>query len=364
MESASLWYENLRKSMEDLGYIRNKYDVCVFNATDANGVQCTATIHVDDLFISSKSKNMIDTLCNGLKSRYGEITKHDGPVLNYLGMVFDLTHKGEARVTMQGYVEDMLSESNIPGGARTPGTDNLFAVRKEAELVPEVERVEFHRTVAKMLYLAKRARPDCLTAVAYLATRVTKCDEDDQAKLVRLIKYVRATKEHGIVLRVGKGGVTVRVYIDAAYGVHMDGKSHTGSCVVIGEVGAVHCRSTKQQIVTKSSTEAELVALSDSANQGLFMRNFLMAQGHSPGPVIIYQDNTSCMALVERGRSAAERTRHIAIRYFWIKERVDIGEAVIEHLGTKCMYANVLTKPLQGVQFITEREGLTGWKAE
>jgi hypothetical protein len=48
----------------------------------------------------------------------------------------------------------------------------------------------------------------------------------------------------------------VRLYIDASYGVHADGKSHTGSCIVVGDTGAVHCKSGKQQIVTKSSAEA------------------------------------------------------------------------------------------------------------
>ena len=77
--------------------------------------------------------------------------------------------------------------------------------------------------------------------------------------------------------------------------------------------------------------------------------------------VVVYQDNMSCMALVARGRSGAERTRHIRIRYFWTKERVDTGELEIVHKGTKEMYANVLTKPLQGAQFIYERESLTRW---
>ena len=143
------------------------------------------------------------------------------------------------------------------------------------------------------------------------------------------------TKERGIVFSPGETGIVVSVLIDAAYGVHPDGKSHTGSCVVVGDVGAVHCKSVKQQIVTKSSTEAELVALSDSANQALHIRNFILAQGHSCGPVTTYQDNMSCMALIDRGRSTAERTRHIAIRYFWVKERVDAGEARVIHLGTK-----------------------------
>jgi hypothetical protein len=76
---------------------------------------------------------------------------------------------------------------------------------------------------------------------------------------------------------------------------HADGPSNTGSCVVIGDLGAAHCRSAKQTIVTKISTEGELVALSDSANQGLFLRNLLILQGYDMPALIVYHDNMSCM---------------------------------------------------------------------
>ena len=79
------------------------------------------------------------------------------------------------------------------------------------------------------------------------------------------------------------------------------------------------------------------------------------------GPVTLYQDNTSTMALVSRGKPGAERTRHIDIRYFWIADRVKNREAVVKHMGTTEMYANILTKPLQGTQFVYERQCLTGW---
>jgi hypothetical protein len=96
--------------------------------------------------------------------------------------------------------------------------------------------------------------------------------------------------------------------------------------------------------VTKSSTEAELVGLSDSCNQALHMRSFLIAQGYKMPWVVVYQDNMSCMAPVDRGRLGAERTWHIDIRYFWVKERVEKGEMRGEHKGTKYLYANVLTR--------------------
>ena len=361
VESAGRWYENLNDTMSGLGYTRNECDQCVFNRIGPDGVQCTAAVHVDDLLIMSKSKPLMAHLVEGLHNRYGAITLTHGPVVNYLGMSVDLSTSGRAEITMRGYSDEVLSISGVRGTARSPATDGLFEAREGAELVTEATRVWFHKVVAMVLYLAKRTKPECLTAVSYLTTRVTKCTVDDVDKLQRLVRYIGATRDRGVVLMPGGEGITVKLYVDASYGVHHDGKSHTGSCVVIGEVGAVHCRSSKQLIVTKSSTEAELVGLSDSANQGLFIRTFLIAQGYHMPAMTILQDNQSCMALIARGRSGAERTRHIQIRYFWVKERVDKGEVKIEYLRSEDMYANVLTKPLQGAQFQRERECLTGW---
>ncbi len=64
--------------------------------------------------------------------------------------------------------------------------------------------------------------------------------------------------------------------------------------------------------------------------------------------VIIYQDNLSCMAIMEKRGPTSERSRHINIRYFWLCERIKLGEVKLVHRATALMYANVLTKPLQG----------------
>lgn len=360
VESAALWHEHLSGTLVELGYKKNKHEWCIFNRTSSSGVQCTIALHVDDLLVTSADGEMIELLCTGLKSKYGEISRNNGPVVNYLGMTFDMRHPGEARVSMKGYVDDLLEGSEIVGVARTPATDGLFDIR-DVPAVSEDRRAKFHSLVAKVLYLAKRTKPECLTAISFLATRVTKCTGDDEEKLQRLVRYIRHSRSRGIVLSPGKMGIVIRMFVDAAYGVHQDRTSHTGSCVVVGDRGAVHCKSAKQSSMSKSSTEAELIALSDSANQALYLRWFLIDQGYAMRPVTLYQDNTSTMALVARGKPGAERTRHIDIRYFWLADRVKNKEATIEHMVTTEMYANVLTKPLQGAQFIYERQCLTGW---
>jgi hypothetical protein len=80
------------------------------------------------------------------------------------------------------------------------------------------------------------------------------------------------------------------------------------------------------------------------------------------GPVTIFQDNLSCLALIRRVGPISERSRHINIRFFWLKQREDDEKVAYEHIPTHHMYANILTKAFQGAQFIAERMVLTNWK--
>ena len=363
VEAAHLWHNMLRGVLEGYGLEANPTEPCLFNRVGSKNYQLSVALHVDDLMVTCACKEEINLFAEYLKRCFQKITVHEGVKLSYLGMLFDFSGDGEVKVTMDKCVEDILRESGVEKRRSTPATAALFNTRETIKATPD-EAKWFHTNTAKMLYLAKRVRPECLTAVSFLTTRVLCCDVDDLAKLRRLLGYLLLTRERGIVIRIGDT-IQIKVYIDAAYGVHLDtGRSHGGTFIVVGEAGPVFAKSGKQHNVTKSSTEAELVALSDHAGRGIHLRNFLVAQGYKVGPVLILQDNRSCMAIMARGGPTSERSRHINIRYFWLKERIDSGEVVLEHLGTELMFANILTKPVQGKQFAKERKGLTNWWEE
>jgi hypothetical protein len=80
-----------------------------------------------------------------------------------------------------------------------------------------VEKQLFHTLVTKIDYLAKRARPNILTALSFLTTRVQATTQEDYDKLLRVLKYLNHAKELGIGLRPADGPVTVEAYADAAY---------------------------------------------------------------------------------------------------------------------------------------------------
>ena len=207
----------------------------------------------------------------------------------------------------------------------------------------------FHSTVARLLYLAKRVRPDLLLAISYLAKRVQQPNETDYIKLCKLIKYLRSTKQLGIVLD-GNKQIMILAYIDASHAIHDDCKSHTGVVISMGK-GPIYIKSTSQKINTRSSTESELVALSDSITQVIWARNFLLQQGYKIQPGKVYQDNKSTMALVKNGKSNSERTKHIAARFYFVKDRVEAGDIQIEYMSTENMIADIMTKPLNGAAF-------------
>jgi hypothetical protein len=137
-------------------------------------------------------------------------------------------------------------------------------------------------------------------------------------------------------------------------------RSHTGTVIGIG-CGPIYCKSAKQRLNSKSSTEAELIGLSDSTGQVVWTRNFLLEQGYGVGAAKIYQDNLSTMALVKSGKSNSERTRHIAIRFFFVADRVQAKEIILEFLPTGSMLADILTKPLVGRKFFELRSQLLNW---
>jgi hypothetical protein len=362
VEAAKLWYDLITKILVEDGFVANPYDRCVLNKTLPDGTTLTVALYVDDLLVTCEHAATIVKLKDYLITKFPEVSFHAGTTIDYVGMTLDLeSQPGAVVMTMKQMTDDIVNTSEVAVcKGITPALSELFTVEESPRNTPAEE--SWYRTyVAKLLYLAKRARPDVLLPVAFLTTRAKNSTHADTVKLRRVISYVAGTADRGIVIEFGVNPCA-RAYIDAAYASHdVDMRSHTGGSLVFGKGGPLYSTSVKQSIVTRSSTEAELVAFSDVASELICLRSFSIAQGYPASPAIVYQDNNSAMALVVKGGPCSKRSRHIDIRYFWISEKVAEGVIKVERCPTEIMWANLLTKPLQGAQFVAERAGLTNW---
>jgi hypothetical protein len=182
---------------------------------------------------------------------------------SYLGMQVSL-EQGTATIDMKNFIDKLIGDCVNLREYTSPAAKNAFWVDPKAELLNEADRKLFHTKVAKLLYLSKRARPDLLTIVSFLCTRVTRATKEDAGKLSRVLGYLKRTKEETLRLKPA-GILQVTAYVDASFAPHSDSKSHTGIVIFIG--GAmVFAASRKQKCVTKSPTESELVGLTDNVS--------------------------------------------------------------------------------------------------
>ena len=357
VESAKLWYDTLRSKLEGFGYERNPKDLCVFNK-EVDDEQVTVTFHVDDLLITSVNENGIDELIKNLSADFDcELKPSTGNVLSYLGMTIDFTDDNHVEIRMERCIDELIASSGITKEYNSPAGNNLFVIGDGVELDVDKNKM-FHSLVAKALYISKRARPDVSVAVNFLTRRVLQPTTVDWKKLERVVGYLKRTKDLGLRLN-SLEDLCVYGYADASFAIHHDYKSQSGLFITCGQ-GALYVKSNVQKLNTKSSSESELVALSDGSGQVLWTRDYLIFQGYELGPAVIYQDNMSTISLIKRGNPASEKTRHINIRYFFLKDRIESGEVKIEYMNTNNMIADVLTKPLQGAQFAKLRDALLG----
>ena len=354
LQAALLWYKQFRADLEAIGFQFNKYDPCVANKM-VEGKQHTVRFHVDDLMSSHIDSKVNDKFQEWLQKTYGSVNKVQctrGKKHVYLGMTVEFHDDGSVTLDMRDYISNMINDfpMDLTGKkASSPGSGHLFSGPKGAHLYPK-RKEQYHHTVAQGLYVAKRARQDLLQTIAVLSTRVRQPTEGDWEKLVRLMKYINGTKRK--VFRFSVDDLRIlKWYVDVAFAVHPDFKSHTGMVMTMGQ-GALQSMSRKQKLNTRSSTEAELVGADDVVSQMLWTQLFLEEQGYLIEKNILYQDNKSTILLETNGRkSAGKRSRALNVRYFFIADQVEKGKLIVEYCPTDEMVGDYMTKPLQGRKF-------------
>ena len=139
--------------------------------------------HVDDLKISHVNPNVVDKMANWLDKLYLGVTATQGSMHKYLGMTFDFSTPSEVKVSVNDYIDKVLTgfPEEIIETAPSPAGDHLFKIRndEETKVLPEEQYNMYHHVVAQLLFAAFCVRRDIQTAVAFLTTRVKAPDEDD-----------------------------------------------------------------------------------------------------------------------------------------------------------------------------------------
>jgi hypothetical protein len=219
-----------------------------------------------------------------------------------------------------------------------------------SESAVKVDTTEYASHLMMAMFLAKRTRIDILTPLSILATRMQSPDIADKKALEKVYRYLNKTKEFRLTYK--PTSMELHYWSDASYALHRDKRGHTGIMVTLGYNNApIYAKSGKQKLHTRSSTEAELVALDESVLHLLWLRQLLDFIGYPQQPAYVYQDNKSTIMVCETGQSRNGKLKHMAVRYYFIHGQIEQNIVQIKYCESAEMVADILTKPLTGEIF-------------
>jgi len=357
IESAKLWYVEISSTLTNCGFNQYKSDPCTFNHPNK---QIIVGLYVDDIIIMYRYNETRDWFMQILESKYGEPRVQKGPTVDYLNVSITRVEKesqgfpqGTILVSQRSYIASI--QEKYPAyfapdtSINTPYGLDLFASR---DTRPAENPKEYVSVIMSLVYTCTRARSDIFLPISYLCTKAKNPTRDDERKLRIVCSYLMNTADL-VLAFTPDPDMNIVSWIDASYAIHDDARGHTGIVISIGnnKGSPVFVRSRKQKLVTISSTEAELVALHDGSPQVIWTRAFLQELLYDQAPTVINQDNRSTIHMAEKGAGNFNRTKHIAVRYFAIKQLVEDKVVTLNHVTTDKMLADPLTKPIIGRRF-------------
>lgn len=258
------------------------------------------------------------------------------------------------------YARKVLEKAGMSrcNSCKYPMDPNVMITKDETGKA--VDATYFKSLVGGLRYLV-HTRPDIAYAVGVVSRHMERPTVTHLDAAKRILRYIQGTLSYGLVYTKEGGNNVLTGYSDSDLAGNLDDWKSTGAMAFYLNESLVTWVSQKQRCVALSTCEAEFMAATSAACQGIWLRNVLMqVTGEQLGPVVIYIDNRSAIDLAKNPVFHG-RSKHIDIRFHFIRECVEQGDIVVKHVSGESQRADILTKAVVTVKFERMRK-LLGMK--
>jgi Reverse transcriptase (RNA-dependent DNA polymerase) len=338
-QSPRAWYGKLSNALVKVGFKRSGADSSMFTQVTKSGL-VVILIYVDDLVITGSDLEGIEDLKGHLKYEFD--IKDLGTLKYFLGIEIARSHKG-LFLTQRKYVLDLLQETGKLG-VKPANIPMDYGSKVIANKEPFEDVKLFQRLVGKLIYLTI-TRPDISYVVSYISQFMQNPLKGHMELVNQLLRYLKLAPGRGILM-TNNGQTEIEGYVDADWaGSPHDRKSTTGYCMFVGK-NLVSWKSKKQDVVARSSAEAEYRAMADATSEIIWLRLLLQELGFGPTkPTTLHCDNLAAIYIASNP-VFHERTKHIEVNCHYIREKVLDKTIETPHIRSKDQVADVFTKAL------------------
>ena len=338
------WYETLTQFLLESGFIRGTIDKTLFYINQGKDL-LLVQIYVDDIIFGSTNDKLCQKFSKLMQSRYQMSMM--GELSYFLGLQVKQTDDG-IFINQSKYTRNLLKRFNMLESS-SASTPMATATKLDQHQGSEVDVTSYRGMIGSLLYLTA-SRPDIMYATCLCARFQAMPREPHLIAVKRIFRYLKGNPDLGLWYP-RESDFNLIGYSDADFaGCKVDRKSTTGSCQFLGDI-LVSWSSKKQKSISTSTAEAEYIAAGSCCAQILWMKNQLQDYGLSYSKIPIYCDNQSAIAMT--GNPVQHSlTKHISIRYHFIREHVMEGTIELHFVPTDQQLADIFTKPLVEAVFI------------
>jgi hypothetical protein len=360
IEASFAWHTELHNKLIDMGFKQSDSDPCVYHSYE-NGDRTSIIVYVDDLMVLAKTKERTVEIREQLHAKY-TITAKDWNAngeIDYLNVSIKEIREGEKVIAYELHqtqyankIIDDLDLRDTPSPFESTGlpyTTDLFHVSAESPALGKQDTKWFAMAVGKLLYTSTKVRTILALPVSFLSKRMRAPTEEDKTKLLRVLYWLKEHPDGGLTIRDNPDEpLLIKVWADASDNSHHDGKGHTGIFISIGDItgSPIYYASKVQSLVSRSSTEAELIAVYQAIPNALWTMEALTEWGYPQELITIFQDNISTIIASHDGNKPFSKLSHVNRRFFNAREYIQLGVIVMPHCDTRSMIADPLTKPM------------------
>ncbi|KAJ9567157.1 LOW QUALITY PROTEIN: hypothetical protein OSB04_003123 [Centaurea solstitialis] len=308
------WYDHLSNALLDNGFYKGKIDPTLFIKTEGDDI-LLVQIYVDDIIFGSTNSDMCSWFSDLMTTRFGM---------------------------------SMLRELSVFLGLQVLQKPDGILINQSKYIGKPVDQKTYRAIIGSLLYLTA-SRPDIMFATCFCARYQANPKESHMMAVKRILRYLKGTPNRGLWYPK-ESGFELVAFSDADHGgCQLDRKSTSGHVQFLGDK-LVSWGSKKQHCVSTSTAEAEYVAAASCCSQVLWMRTQLRDYGYNFNHIPIYCDSKSAIAITCNPVQHT-RTKHIDIRYHFIKDHVERDTIELYFVNTEYQLADLFTKPLDEKRF-------------
>ena len=379
-DAPKFWFQKVKGGLRDLGFEPSEHDQCLFMHKEKKII---LLLYTDDCLLFCEDDEQLKMMISAMKDKF-QLTEQDvgKDVFAYLGI--ELTFQG-TKVTMRqdGLMKKVFEKTGWQhiSGDVTPAKEKPLG----ADLDGEPFQAEWeYASVVEILMFLVNTRPDIQFAVHQCARFTHNPKKSHFNAVKRIMRYLKETqvdgKDRGLTFDIGSTDKIPKIecYVDADFAglwnVEHDedpvsSKSRTGLVIFVGNCPVIW-QSKLQGETALSTTEAEIVALSQSMRELLWLRRLVVDVASTLGSEIqnpvelkskVFEDNNAALTLAKKP-GVSSRTKYIHTKHWFFKEHIGEDKGIVlKKIGTEDQLADIFTKGVKAELFVPLRDRLMGW---